>query len=254
MSYGISTLSIVPCRAEGNDRAEMVTQLLFGEVYEVIEEKEKWINIKTALDGYECWICRKQFFEISAEEYESQKLNDFPKSISSVGEVRSSKSIYSTITIGATLPYFSNGKLRIRKEKYAFSGNVNEPNPNKIVDYAFSFINAPYLWGGRSPFGIDCSGFSQVVYSLCGYRIPRDAYQQAEEGTNVEFVELTEPGNLAFFDNEEGKITHVGIVTEPGQIIHASGKVRVDSLDQQGIFNKELGKYTHKLRVIKRIF
>ena len=254
MSYGISNLSIVPCRSEANDQAEMVTQLLFGEVYQIIEETEKWIKIKTALDGYECWICRKQFFEISAEEYENQKLNDFPKSTDLIGEVRSSESTYSKITIGATLPYFSNGKLKIRKEKYTFSGNTNEANTGKIIDYALTFINAPYLWGGRTVFGIDCSGFSQIVYSLCGYRIPRDAYQQAEEGVNVEFAELTEPGDLAFFDNEEGKITHVGIVTEPGNVIHASGKVRIDNLDQHGIFNKELGKYTHKLRVIKRIF
>jgi len=254
MSYGISTLSIIPCRSEGNDRAEMVTQLLFGEVYEVIEETEKWINIKTALDGYICWICRKQFFEISSEEYENQKLNDFSKCADYIGEVRGIDSNYSNITIGATLPYFSKGKLKIRKENYSFSGNINDPIPKKVIEYALQFINAPYLWGGRSPFGIDCSGFSQVVYSLCGYKIPRDAYQQAEEGFNVEFVELTEPGDLAFFDNEEGRITHVGIVTEPGLIIHASGKVRIDSLDQQGIYNKELGKYTHKLRVIKRLF
>ena len=254
MSYGISNLSIVPCRSEGNDQAEMVTQLLFGEVYQVIEEKEKWIKIKTALDDYECWICRKQFFEISAEDYENHKLNDFPKSTDAAGEVRISDSTYATTTIGATLPYFSNGKLKIRKERYDFSGNTNDANSNKIVDYALLFINAPYLWGGRTLFGIDCSGFSQIVYSLCGYNIPRDAYQQAEEGINVEFAELTEPGDLAFFDNEEGKITHVGIVTEPGQIIHASGKVRIDNLDQQGIFNKDLGKYTHNLRLIKRIF
>ncbi len=254
MSYGISTLSIIPCRAEGNDRSEMVTQLLFGEVYEVLEETEKWIKIKTALDGYECWICRKQFTEISGKEFEAYKLNQFPLCADLIGRITNSKGESSTITIGTTLPFYRKDIFKIQNEKYTFKGAVVSKNEADVVKYSLLYLNAPYLWGGRSLFGIDCSGLSQIVYSLCGYRIPRDAYQQAEEGINVEFVELTEPGDLAFFDNEEGKITHVGIVTEPGKIIHASGKVRIDSLDQQGIFNKELGKYTHKLRVIKRIF
>ena len=254
MSYGISTLSIIPCRAEGNDRSEMVTQLLFGEVYEVLEETEKWIKIKTALDGYECWICRKQFTEISGKEFEAYKLNQFPLCADLIGRITNSKGESSTITIGTTLPFYRKDIFKIQNEKYTFKGAVVSKNEADVVKYSLLYLNAPYLWGGRSLFGIDCSGLSQIVYSLCGYRIPRDAYQQAEEGINVEFVELTEPGDLAFFDNEEGKITHVGIVTEPGNIIHASGKVRIDNLDQQGIFNKELGKYTHKLRVIKRIF
>ena len=254
MSYGISTLSIIPCRAEGNDRSEMVTQLLFGEVYEVLEETEKWIKIKTALDGYECWICRKQFTEISGKEFEAYKLNQFPLCADLIGRITNSKGESSTITIGTTLPFYRKDIFKIQNEKYTFKGAVVSKNEADVVKYSLLYLNAPYLWGGRSLFGIECSGLSQIVYSLCGYRIPRDAYQQAEEGINVEFVELTEPGDLAFFDNEEGKITHVGIVTEPGKIIHASGKVRIDSLDQQGIFNKELGKYTHKLRVIKRIF
>ena len=254
MSYGICILSIVPCRAEGNDRSEMVTQLLFGEIYEVIEEEEKWIKIKTALDDYECWICRKQFFEISSEEYENYKLNDFPKCVELVSSVKNLKEEITNITIGSSLPFYGKGRFNIRNENFAYSGTINEVDSKNIIRYAMLYLNTPYLWGGRSPFGIDCSGFSQIVYSLCGYKIPRDAYQQAEEGFNVEFVELTEKGDLAFFDNEDGKITHVGIVTDPGKIIHASGKVRVDSLDQQGIFDSDLGKYTHKLRIIKRLF
>jgi hypothetical protein len=253
MSYGICTLSIAPCRAEGSDRAELVTQLLFGEVYRVIEEDEKWVKIITDLDSYECWICRKQFTEISVKQFEEYKLHKPPLCADLIGEIANSKGESSTITIGTTLPFYGKNIFKIQDEKYTFKGAINSKNKADVVEYSLLYLNAPYLWGGRTPFGIDCSGFSQIVYSLCGHQISRDAYQQAEEGINVEFVELTEPGDLAFFDNEEGKITHVGIVTEPGKIIHASGKVRIDSLDQQGIFNKELGKYTHKLRVIKRI-
>lgn len=254
MSYGICTLSIIPCRAEGNDRAELVTQLLFGEVYRVIEEDEKWVKIITDLDSYECWICRKQFTEISGKEFEAYKLNPFPLCADLIGEITNSKQEPAIITIGSALPFYGKNIFKIQDEKYTFKGAINSKNKSDVVEYSLLYLNAPYLWGGRTPFGIDCSGFSQIVYRLCGHQISRDAYQQAEEGINVEFVELTEPGDLAFFDNEEGKITHVGIVTEPGKIIHASGKVRIDSLDQQGIFNKELGKYTHTLRVIKRIF
>jgi len=254
MSYGICTLSIVPGRAEANDRAEIVTQLLFGETYQVTEEAPNWIKIKTALDNYECWICRKQFHEISSEDYDNHNLNYFSLCTSLTATVTDENNESTQLSLGATLPYFHKDVIKIRKNKYQYSGEINTPSKEHIVDYAMRYLNAPYLWGGRSPFGIDCSGFSQMVYRLCGYKIPRDAYQQAEEGYNIEFIELTEPGDLAFFDNEEGRITHVGIVTEPGKIIHASGKVRIDTLDHQGIFNKETGEYTHKLRVVKRIF
>ena len=123
----------------------------------------------------------------------------------------------------------------------------------KLIENALMYLNAPYLWGGRSPLGIDCSGFTQMVYRLQGINLPRDAYQQAEVGTTLSFIEESDPGDLAFFDNNEGKITHVGIILEENHIIHASGKVRIDRIDQQGIFNTEIGTHTHKLRLIKSI-
>mgnify|MGYP003978580471 FL=1 len=123
----------------------------------------------------------------------------------------------------------------------------------KITENAMMYLNSPYLWGGRTPFGIDCSGFTQMVYRLQGIDLPRDAYQQAEVGTTLSFVEESEAGDLAFFDNAEGKVIHVGIILDNNHIIHASGKVRIDRIDQQGIFNKEEGKHTHKLRLIKSI-
>lgn len=252
IAYGIATLSIIPCRAEPSDKAEIITQLLFGEHFSVIEEEEKWIKIQSAYDKYEGWICRKQFTEITGKEYDELSLNDFPLCGSLVGAVAYLNE-NRNITLGATLPYLSQSKITIRTEKATFTGNPNVCNSSKLMTYAMMYLNTPYLWGGRSPFGIDCSGFSQIVYKLCGYKLPRDAYQQAEEGYDVPFVETSEPGDLAFFDNEEGSITHVGIVTEPGKIIHASGRVKIDHLDSQGIYDVELKKYTHKLRLIRRI-
>ena len=123
----------------------------------------------------------------------------------------------------------------------------------KIVDNAMMYVNAPYLWGGRSPFGIDCSGFTQLVYKIGGKKLPRDAYQQAEIGQTLSFVEEAENGDLAFFDNEEGSIIHVGILLGENEIIHSSGKVRIDKIDHQGIFNVDTKKYSHKLRLIKKI-
>lgn len=252
MSYGIATLSIIPCRAEPSDKAEIISQLLFGEHFTVLEEEDKWLKVKNAFDDYEGWICRKQFTEINSKEFDEMSLNEFPLcggltgSVIINGENRN-------ITLGATLPYLSKSEITIRNEKAIFNGLSNNKNASQLMEYAMMYLNTPYLWGGRSPFGIDCSGFAQIVYKLCGYKLPRDAYQQAEEGFDVPFVETSEPGDLAFFDNEEGRITHVGIVTEPGKIIHASGRVKIDSLDSQGIFDVELKKYTHKLRLIRRI-
>jgi gamma-D-glutamyl-L-lysine dipeptidyl-peptidase len=114
-------------------------------------------------------------------------------------------------------------------------------------------LNSPYLWGGKTPFGIDCSGFTQMAYKLAGIKLRRDAWQQAEQGHTINLLEETEPGDLAFFDNDEGNIVHVGIILRDHKIIHAAGKVRIDSIDHYGINNKELKKYTHKLRLIKRM-
>ncbi|MBK7084827.1 MAG: C40 family peptidase [Flavobacteriales bacterium] len=123
-----------------------------------------------------------------------------------------------------------------------------------LIDaYMHPFLGAPYLWGGRTPTGVDCSGLTQMLFMLMGIYLPRDAYQQAEEGDPVELVDLAEPGDLAFFDNAEGRITHVGIVLPERRILHASGRVRIDALDQEGIFDAEQGKYSHKLRLVKRV-
>jgi hypothetical protein len=253
--FGICLLSHIPGRREGSDKSEMVTQLLFGDAYAVVEVQEKWVKIKTHFDDYDCWISKNQHFEISEKIY--GELLSAPLVLSDdLVQVVQEGATYLPIVMGSALPLFKNGEMKIENRTFLFDGKSIEPadiNKGKILEYAFMYLNAPYLWGGKSPFGIDCSGFTQMVYKLCGYNLPRDAYQQFELGTSHSFVEEAEAGDLAFFDNEAGKIVHVGIVVEPGKIIHASGKVRIDNLDHQGIFNKELNQYTHRLRIIKNL-
>ena len=253
MQYGISNLSIVPMRAEAADQAEMVNQIIFGEHFKVLESRKKWSRIRLAHDSYEGWISNKQWIEISEEDYK-QLGKDVSTITTDILDIIT-KEHHQPIVIGSILPFYKSGYSLLNNEMYQFDG-LTTPGfvkKEKLVENALMYLNAPYLWGGRSPLGIDCSGFSQMVYRLQGVNLPRDAYQQAEIGTTLSFVEESEPGDLAFFDNNEGKITHVGIILEDNHIIHASGKVRIDRIDQQGIFNTEKGAHTHKLRLIKSI-
>lgn len=259
MRYGICHLSVVPCRLEPSDKSEMVTQLLFGEVLKIYEEKRVgWRKIKTAFDEYDCWIDEKQFIEINETEFE--RLNTSP--IPVCGEMANiikneDNNSLTPILLGSSLPNFKSKKIRFNEFIFQFDGQVidtsqEQPKDNIVVN-AMMYLNSPYLWGGRSPFGIDCSGFTQVIYKLNGFKLPRDASQQSEIGDTLSFIEESESGDLAFFDNEEGNIIHVGIMLENNRIIHASGKVRIDKIDHQGIFNTESNTYSHRLRLIKKI-
>ncbi len=256
--YGICNLSIVPCRKEPSDRSEMVTQLLFGDIFEIITREGNWCNIKTAYDNYDCWIDKKQFLPIAQQTFDLLNTDDIVCSNEFVQLINhKNTSNLLPIVIGSTLPNFENGECLIENQTYSFEGETikgNLPNgKNGILDTAVQFLNAPYLWGGKSPFGIDCSGFTQMVYKLNGVKLKRDAYQQAEQGEILSFVEEAEAGDLAFFDNEEGRIVHVGIVLDNNKIIHAAGKVRIDGFDHHGIFNNDKKDYSHQLRLLKRI-
>lgn len=253
MKYGISNIAIVPMRAEPSDKAEMVNQILFGEHFKVLESRKKFSKIRLAHDSYEGWICNKQWIEIQEDIYKT--LDKEVATITTDILDIITKDHHQPIVIGSILPSYKSGHALINNEMYQFDG-LTTPGfvkKEKLVENALMYLNAPYLWGGRSPLGIDCSGFTQMVYRLQGIDLPRDAYQQAEVGTTLSFVEESEPGDLAFFDNTEGKIIHVGIILEDNHIIHASGKVRIDRIDQQGIFNTEAGNHTHNLRLIKSI-
>lgn len=259
MKYGICHLSVVPCRLEPSDRSEMVTQLLFGETVKIYEEKKgDWRRIKTAYDDYDAWIDVKQITEISLDEFE--KLNATTTVLSAelihvLHNITSDEFI--PIVLGSYLPNFKKNTLSFNKQEFVFDGAIINPskksNKTELIENAYTYLNTPYLWGGRSPLGIDCSGFTQVLYKLNGIKLPRDASQQAKIGQTLSFVEESEPGDLAFFDNDEGNIIHVGMVLENNKIIHASGKVRIDRLDHQGIYNVDTNKYSHRLRLIKKI-
>lgn len=257
MKYGVCHLSVVPCRFEPFDTSEMVTQLLFGETVKIYEEKKKdWRRAKTAYDNYDCWIDIKQVTLISEEEFNRINQQTLSGELIHVAEDKENER-FTPIVLGSSLPEFNKGKLQIGEQNIAFSGNVIDTSKtidkSHLVQHALMYLNSPYLWGGRSPFGIDCSGFTQVVYKLNGCQLPRDASQQAEIGQTLSFIEESESGDLAFFDNEDGNIIHVGIMLENNRIIHASGNVRIDKIDHQGIFNVDTGDYSHRLRLIKKI-
>lgn len=248
MQYGICQLSIVPLRFEPSDKSELVSQVLYGEVFKVTEHRKKWSKIRLAFDKYEGWIDNKQFVLIEKDDYD-EIANSKPIVSTDLVEFieDSNKQLY-PIPIGSSL----NGLSLLN---HSHDGNTTSVvnTKSEIVKTAFLYLNAPYLWGGKTPFGIDCSGFTQMVYKLNGHKLLRDASLQATQGEALSFIEESEPGDLAFFDNAEGDIIHVGIIMEDNYIIHAHGKVRVDRLDHSGIYNSEKNIHTHKLRVIKKI-
>lgn len=258
MNYGICNLSIVPCRKEPSDRSEMVTQLLFGDHFEILEVLGSWCRIKNAFDDYECWVDKKQFLLIQQPTFDLLNTAEIfaVNELVSVISHNNSKQLF-PVSIGSTLPNFDNGECPVENQIYSYDGSfVSGHLPftkSGIIESAMMYLNAPYLWGGKTPFGIDCSGFTQMVYKLNGIKLKRDAYQQAELGETLSFVEEAEPGDLAFFDNDEGRIVHVGIVMDNNKIIHASGRVRIDGFDHQGIYNNDKKDYSHRLRLLKRV-
>ncbi len=255
MHHGICNLSIVPLRIEPNDSSEMISQLLFGEHFKILEIRKEWSKIRIAYDNYEGWVDNKQYENIIKETFDKLENSAPILAAELIDFAIDKKQNLITVPIGSSLPFYNNQNLIVNTNNFQYEGAIiSQKIPKElIIETAFKYLNAPYLWGGKTPFGIDCSGFTQMVYKLCGYKLLRDASQQASQGEVLSFIEESEPGDLAFFDNNEGVITHVGIIMPDNYIIHAHGKVRVDRLDHSGIFNINSHKHTHKLRVIKKI-
>ncbi len=256
MQKGICLLSVIPLRAAAESKSEMVSQLLFGETYEVLAQNHNWIQIKTHADAYEAWISANQYNSWDGEMGLNLVSPIFPYltvtnlSNNSTFHLLPGSVIPNAIVSEAQINFQIND---VHYQAVLEGGAIQAIPTNDLIHFAKLFLNSPYLWGGRSFMGIDCSGFTQLIYKVAGIQIPRDAYQQAGIGEDVSFVNEALPGDLAFFDNAEGRITHVGMICGNGEIIHASGMVRIDVLDSYGIFNEKLGTHTHKLRIIKRL-
>lgn len=240
-------VSISPVRKEARDQSEMVSELLFGELVEVISMDEPWARITTFSDRYEGYIDHKHIKFLSEKEVrrwtEGQViLHEREISIETPWGKQH-------ICRGSFITSDSH-EFRIGNDSFAITKKPDSPF-DSVFGMASDYLNTPYLWGGKTPFGIDCSGLTQICYRIFGINLPRDAYEQAEHGLEVDFHECRE-GDAAFFSNKAGKIIHVGIIGPDNIIVHASGHVRIDKLTEEGIYRIDIDSITHSLTLIRR--
>ncbi|NJK95460.1 MAG: C40 family peptidase [Bacteroidales bacterium] len=257
--YGICMLAMIPVRNEPGHKSELINQLIFGDLVAILEEQDNWLKIAGISDGYPGWINGNSITLI--EETDFNKLEEASPWIicdplvkikhvdtSEVFFIPGGSSIFGFKEDDFTFNILNNWFQFLEKPKLnniRYGGNIGK--------LAYKYIHTPYLWGGRTAMGVDCSGFSQIIYKMLNINIPRDASQQVGKGNIINFLAETKEGDLAFFDNDEGKIIHVGILLSSSEIIHASGMVRIDAVDQTGIYDRSRKNYSHKLRIIKRL-
>lgn len=238
MRYGICNLSVVPMRKEASHTSELVSELLFNDIYKIIDENNEWLKIQCMYDSYEGWIRKLQHNEITDNEY-----NEYISKEKFIINVPSIHHENMVLSFGSKVFTNIEGSIPLSKN---YDSDV-------LIESAFKMINTPYRWGGKSIMGIDCSAFVQLCAKVAGYKLPRDASQQYDFGESINDLSESQSGDIAFFENKEHRIVHVGILLAKNIIIHASGKVRIDAIDETGIFNNELNTYTHHLCKIKRL-
>lgn len=253
--YAICYSVNIPLRSEPADGAEMMTELVFGDACTVLEETGTWSRIINKSDGYEGWLTTKMLTFVSKEEYDLYNPAKAPVVTSSYAvafEKETGERLM--LTGGSALPHFcsADNSFSVVKRRFVIKPSSIAGRGKDIVGTALQFLNSPYLWGGKNVMGIDCSGLTQTVYRIHGIQLQRDARAQIVHGKEVLLTDAI-PGDLAFFANPAGRITHVGIIAGKGQIIHASGSVHIDRIDESGIYSDRLGKYTHSLHSVRHI-
>ena len=255
MEYAVVTVPAAPVRRKARHQYEMVNQLLFGEMVEVLKfKKDKWVKVRSLHDNYPGWMTRNML-ELTDEKQTTASAEYITADMMNLVTLHQHKM---NVPLASSLPGLINGKGMIGNLAYEVSGNYinrqeHSPSGERLVQLTNEWLNVPYMWGGRTMLGVDCSGFVQVNYKMMGIDLPRDAWQQAQEGKSVKKLKEAQTGDLAFFDDKE-EIVHVGILLGPETIIHSSGKVRMDTIDKKGIIHSEYGKRTHQLKAIRRIW
>lgn len=257
IDYGVCRLSVVPVRKESSDLTEQVTQLLFGDHYEVIKpsKDKKWLQIRIVFDQCEGWIDSSQHHTITKEYFDQINLVDF-KITTEVSSWILYKKNPLSIVMGSIVPIAASELFKM-EEQFAFNGESKAMSQRRDFEYiksiALRYLHSPHQWGGKSPFGIDAAALMQMVFKIGGYSLPRTLRLQSQAGKKVNSLAGTKPGDVAFFQDKEGKIVHAGLLLDEDKIIHSSGRVRIDHLLEEGILNHETKIYSHALSVIRRI-